>query len=457
METANRILIVDDELSMRELLSIMLRKEGHEVVTAENGELAIKAIQSDIFDLVITDLKMPHMDGMTLLKAIKESSPDTIVIIITAFGTTEGAEKARSLGAYDYIGKPFNNDEIKLVIHNALEKRHLKKENILLKREIESRAGFDNFIGKSEPMQRIFSLIRQVADTKSTVLITGESGTGKELVARALHLHGSRRNRPFVTVNCGALPETLLESELFGYMKGAFTGAVTNKQGLFEAANTGTIFLDEISTMTPALQIKLLRVLQDREFKRVGGTADIKVDVRVIAASNRDMQSDVSKGLFREDLYYRLNVIPIQLPPLRDRKDDIPLLINFFLKKSSSGREPKKISPEAMNRLMNYRWPGNVRELENTIERLNILASGDTIRIEQIPDNIISVSPCPDLMPLDIPETGIDLECLLQNAEKTLLYKALNRADGIKTDAAKLLGLSFRSFRHRLQKYEQNS
>jgi two-component system response regulator PilR (NtrC family) len=457
METANRILVVDDELSMRELLSIMLRKEGHEVVTAENGELAIKTLQSDIFDLVITDLKMPHMDGMTLLKTIKESSPDTVVIIITAFGTTEGAEKARSLGAYDYIGKPFNNDEIKLVIHNALEKRHLRKENILLKREIESRAGFDSFIGKSEPMQRIFSLIRQVADTKSTVLITGESGTGKELVARALHLHGSRRNRPFVTVNCGALPETLLESELFGYMKGAFTGAVANKQGLFEAANTGTIFLDEISATTPALQIKLLRVLQDREFKRVGGTADIKVDVRVIAASNRDLQSEVSKGLFREDLYYRLNVIPIQLPPLRERKDDIPLLINFFLKKSSSGREPKTIAPEAMNRLMGYRWPGNVRELENTIERLNILASGDTISIEQIPDTIMSLSPCPDLMPLDIPETGIDLECLLQNAEKTLLYKALNRAGGVKTDAAKLLGLSFRSFRHRLQKYEQNS
>jgi two-component system response regulator PilR (NtrC family) len=457
METANRILIVDDELSMRELLSIMLRKEGHEVATAENGELAIKALHSDIFDLVITDLKMPQMDGMTLLKAVKESSPDTVVIIITAFGTTEGAEKARSLGAYDYIGKPFNNDEIKLVIHNALEKRHLRKENILLKREIESRAGFDSFIGKSESMQRIFSLIRQVADTKSTVLITGESGTGKELVARALHLHGSRRNRPFVTVNCGALPETLLESELFGYMKGAFTGATANKQGLFEAANTGSIFLDEISTMTPTLQVKLLRVLQDREFKRVGGTADIKVDVRVIAASNRDLQSEVGKGLFREDLYYRLNVIPIQLPPLRERKDDIPLLINYFLRKSSPGPEPKKISPEAMNRLMNYRWPGNVRELENTIERLNILASGDTIRIEQIPDTITSISPCPDLMPLDIPETGIDLECLLQNAEKTLLYKALSRAGGIKTDAAKLLGLSFRSFRHRLQKYEQSS
>jgi two-component system response regulator PilR (NtrC family) len=450
----NRILIVDDEQSMRELLSILLRKEGYEVVTAENGANALKAVQREIFDLVITDLKMPQFDGMALLKSVKEVSPDTIVIIITAFGTTEGAERARDLGAYDYIGKPFNNDEIKLVIHNALEKRHLRKENILLKREIESRAGFEYFIGKSEPMQRIFSLIRQVADTKSTVLITGESGTGKELVARALHTHSARKNNPFVTVNCGALPETLLESELFGYMKGAFTGAVSNKQGLFEAANGGTIFLDEISATTPALQIKLLRVLQEREFKRVGGTADIKVDVRVLAASNSDLQQEVSKGSFREDLYYRLNVIPIHVPPLRERRDDIPLLIVFFLKNFSSGREPKKISPEAMNRLLGYRWPGNVRELENAIERLNILASGDTIRIEHIPDSISTVSPCPELIPLDIPESGVNLEQLLQNAEKTLLFKALDKSGGVKTEAAKLLGLSFRSFRHRLQKYE---
>lgn len=450
----NRILIVDDEQSMRELLSILLRKEGYEVVTAENGATALKAVQREIFDLVITDLKMPQFDGMTLLKSVKEVSPDTIVIIITAFGTTEGAERARDLGAYDYIGKPFNNDEIKLVIHNALEKRHLRKENVLLKREIESRAGFEYFIGKSEPMQRIFSLIRQVADTKSTVLITGESGTGKELVARALHTHSARKSNPFVTVNCGALPETLLESELFGYMKGAFTGAVSNKQGLFEAANGGTIFLDEISATTPALQIKLLRVLQEREFKRVGGTAEIRVDVRVLAASNSDLQMDVTKGLFREDLYYRLNVIPIHVPPLRERKDDIPLLINYFLKNISSGGDPKKISPEAMKRLLSYRWPGNVRELENTIERLNILASGDTIGIEHIPDSISVTQPCPELIPLDIPESGVDLEQLLRNAEKTMLFKALEKSGGVKTEAAKLLGLSFRSFRHRLQKYE---
>jgi two-component system response regulator PilR (NtrC family) len=357
------------------------------------------------------------------------------------------------LGAYDYITKPFKVEEIKLVIRKALEKRSLRKENILLRREMESRAGFENFIGKSPPMQSVFSLIRQVADTRSTVLITGESGTGKELVARAVHFNSSRKTGPFVTVNCGALPETLLESELFGYMKGAFTGAVSNKQGLFEAANGGTIFLDEISATTPALQIKLLRVLQEREFKRVGGTADVKVDVRVIAASNKNLLTEVKSGAFREDLYYRLNVLPIQLPPLRERKEDIPPLVEFFLKKFSGGREPKRMTPEAMKILINNRWPGNVRELENAVERLVILASGDTIRLEHVPDTIRNEQPCSELIPSDIPDGGIDLGMLLENAEKTLLRKALEKTGGVKTEAAKILGLSFRSFRHRLQKY----
>ena len=455
MNMENRILIVDDEQSMRELLSIMLRKEGYAVVTAENGEKALAAIQTDIFDLVITDLKMPNMDGLSLLRAIKESSPDIIVIMMTAFGTMEGAERARSLGAYDYIGKPFNNDEIKLVIQNALEKRRLRKENILLKREIESRSGFENFIGKSDPMQRIFSLIRQVADTASTVLVSGESGTGKELVARAIHYNSSRRSQPFVTINCGALPETLLESELFGYMKGAFTGAAANKQGLFEAANGGTIFLDEISATTPALQIKLLRVLQEREIRRVGGTADIKVDVRVIAASNREIRAEVEKGLFREDLYYRLNVIPIHLPPLRERTDDIPLLVDFYLRKKSPGRQMKAISSDALKVLMSYRWPGNVRELENTIERLAILTEGDIITADQLSASFTSTTSTSELIPLEIPESGIDLERLLQNAEWSLLQRAMHKAGGVKTEAARLLGLSFRSFRHRMKKYGQ--
>jgi two-component system response regulator PilR (NtrC family) len=448
-----KILVVDDEKSMRDFLSIMLNKEGYEVSTAGNGEDALRAVQAEIFDLVITDVKMPRMDGLEVLKMVKDVSPETVVLMITAFATTETAVEAMKLGAYDYITKPFKVEEIKLVIRKALEKRSLRKENILLRREMESRAGFENFIGKSPPMQSVFSLIRQVADTRSTVLITGESGTGKELVARAVHFNSSRKTGPFVTVNCGALPETLLESELFGYMKGAFTGAVSNKQGLFEAANGGTIFLDEISATTPALQIKLLRVLQEREFKRVGGTAEVKVDVRVIAASNKNLLNEVKSGAFREDLYYRLNVLPIQLPPLRERKEDIPPLVEFFLRKFSGGREPKRMTPEAMKILINNRWPGNVRELENAVERLVILASGDTIRLEHVPDTIRSEQPCSELIPSDIPDGGIDLGMLLENAEKTLLRKALDKTGGVKTEAAKILGLSFRSFRHRLQKY----
>ncbi len=449
----SKILVVDDEQSMRDFLAIMLKKEGHDVVAAENGSDALKAVQTEIFDLVISDVKMAGMNGIIVLKTVKEVSPETVVIMITAYASAETAVEAMKLGAYDYITKPFKVDEIKLIIQKALEKGHLRKENILLRREIESRAGFENFIGKSDAMQKIFSLIRQVADSRSTVLITGESGTGKELVAKAIHFNSVRRDRPFVTVNCGALPETLLESELFGYMKGAFTGATANKQGLFEAANSGTIFLDEISATTPALQIKLLRVLQEREFMRLGGTTEIKVDVRVLAASNKDLLSEVSKGAFREDLFYRLNVIQIHLPALRDRKEDIPALVDYFRNKFSAGREPKKISPDALKMLMSSRWPGNVRELENTIERLMILASGDIIRLEHVPDSLKNFQPCPELIPAEIPEGGLDLETLLDNAEKALLQKALERAGGVKTEAAKLLGLSFRSFRHRLQKH----
>jgi two-component system response regulator PilR (NtrC family) len=454
----SKILVVDDEQSMRDFLAIMLKKEGHEIVTAENGGDALKAVQVEIFDLVISDVKMPGIDGIAVLKSIKEISPETVVIMITAFATAETAVEAMKLGASDYIIKPFKVDELKLIINNSLEKRYLRKENTLLKREIASRAGFENFIGKSEPMQKVFALIRQVAETNSTVLITGESGTGKELVAKAIHFNSPRKKMPFVTVNCGALPETLLESELFGYMKGAFTGAAANKQGLFEAADGGTIFLDEISATTPALQIKLLRVLQEREFMRVGGTSGIRVDVHVIAASNKDLHAEVAKGTFREDLYYRLNVIPIHVPPLRERKEDTPFLIEFFLKKMAK-REgdrllTKTIDADAMKALTSYQWPGNVRELENMIERLVIISHGDTIGSEYIPDFVRNTPPCSDLVALDIPEEGLDLETILENAEKTLLRKALEKSGGVKTEAAKLLKLSFRSFRHRLQKYD---
>ena len=449
-----KILVVDDEQSMRDFLAIMLKKEAHEVTTAGNGEAALLAAQAEIFDLVITDVKMPGTDGLEVLRTIKDISPETAVIMITAYATAETAVEAMKLGAYDYIIKPFKIDELKLIINNSLEKRSLRKENLLLKREMESRAGFENFVGKSLPMQKVFALIRQVAATNSTVLITGESGTGKELVAKAVHFNSSRKTGPFVTVNCGALPETLLESELFGYMKGSFTGATSNKQGLFEAAHGGTIFLDEISATTQALQIKLLRVLQEREFMRVGGTSPIRVDVHVVAASNKNLQAEVTKGMFREDLFYRLNVIPIHLPPLRERKDDIPLLVDFFLKKLLAGKEPKRITPEAMSALMHFRWPGNVRELENTVERLVILCSGDTVRLEHVPDALRAGESSIDLIPMDIPEEGMNMEDLLENAERTLLHKALEKTGGVKTEAAKLLGLSFRSFRHRLQKYE---
>jgi two-component system response regulator PilR (NtrC family) len=453
----SKILVVDDEQGIRDFLAIMLKKDGHEAVTAGNGEDALRAVQAEIFDLVITDVKMPGKDGIEVLKTIKDISPETVVIMITAFATAETAVEAMKLGAYDYIIKPFKVDELKIIINNSLEKRHLRKENILLKREIESKAGFENFIGKSELMQKVFSLIRQVADTTSTVLITGESGTGKELVAKAIYMNSSRKSRPFVTVNCGALPETLLESELFGYMKGAFTGATSNKQGLFEAANGGTIFLDEISATTPGLQIKLLRVLQEREFMRVGGTAAVKVDVHVIVASNRNLLAEVAKGNFREDLFYRLNVIPIQLPPLRERKEDIPVLVDFFLKKyeKKDGQHTaiKKIDPAAMKMLIDYNWPGNVRELENTIERLIMMTPNEMISREHIPDTVKNERPRSELVALDIPDSGVDLETLLENAEKAFLRKALEKTGGVKTEAAKLLGLTFRSFRHRLQKY----
>jgi two-component system response regulator PilR (NtrC family) len=453
----SRILVVDDEQGMRDFLSIMLKKEGYDVVAAENGEHALKAVHAEIYDLVITDVKMPKVDGIEVLRTVKEVSPETVVIVITAFATTDTAVQAMKLGAYDYITKPFKVEEIKLIIQKALEKHHLRKENFLLRREIAARAGFENFVGKSVAMQKVFALIRQVADTKSTVLISGESGTGKELVARAVHYSSARKDKPFVTVNCGALPESLLESELFGYMKGSFTGATSNKQGLFEAANGGTIFLDEISATTLNLQIKLLRVIQERTFMRVGGTTDIKVDVRIIAASNKDLQAEVAKGTFREDLFYRLNVIPVHLPPLRERKEDITVLVDHFINKfTTTGKEPKKITGEALNFFMHYRWPGNVRELENTIERLIILASGDTIQVEHMPDSLKTSTPCPELIPSDIPDAGLNMEELLENAERTLLQKALEKAGGVKTEAAKLLGLSFRSFRHRLQKYESS-
>ncbi|HET9131145.1 MAG TPA: sigma-54 dependent transcriptional regulator, partial [Terriglobia bacterium] len=367
-----KILIVDDEQSLRDVLSIMLKRAGYVVTSAMDGEEAIELLNREIFDLVITDLRMPKIDGMEVLRAVKSASPETVVLIITAFATADSAVDAMKQGAYDYLTKPFQVDEVQLIIRNALEKRRLTTENMLLKREMASQSSFAQLVGQSEAMQKVFDVVRKVADSKSNVLICGESGTGKELVARAIHYNSARSVHPFVAVNCSAVPETLLESELFGHMKGSFTGAISNKAGLFEIANGGTIFLDEIGDTTPTIQVKLLRVIQEREFRRVGGNQDIKVDVRVVAATNKDLEKAVAEGSFREDLYYRLDVIPIRLPPLRMRTGDIPLLINHFLERFSkeSGKPKPMIGPEAMPVLLGHEWRGNVRELENLIERV---------------------------------------------------------------------------------------
>ena len=452
-----KILVVDDEQSLREVLSIMLKRAGYAVTSVSDGEEAIEQVQKEIFDLVITDLRMPKVDGMEVLRAVKSASPETVVLIITAFATADSAVEAMKQGAYDYLTKPFQVDEVQLIIRNALEKRRLTTENILLKREMASQSSFAQLVGQSEAMQKVFDVVKKVADSKSNVLICGESGTGKELVARALHYNSARRTLPFVAVNCSAVPETLLESELFGHIKGSFTGAISNKAGLFEVANGGTIFLDEIGDTTPTIQVKLLRVIQEREFRRVGGTQDIKVDVRVVAATNKDLEKAVADGSFREDLYYRLDVIPIRLPPLRLRSGDIPLLVAHFLTRFSkeSGKPVPTLSPEAMQVLLGHEWRGNVRELENLIERVVAFSTGGTVTEADMRGWLHrTVSPQQQGgIPTDLPDDGLDLEGMINGIEKDLLLKALERTQWVKKKAARLLRLNTRSFRYRLEKY----
>jgi two-component system, NtrC family, response regulator PilR len=451
-----KILIVDDERSLRDVLGIMLKRAGYDVSVASDGDEAIARIEKELFDLVITDLKMPKTGGLDVLKAVKDASPDSVVLIITAFASAESAVEAMKLGAYDYLTKPFQVDEVQLIIRNALEKRRLSTENMLLKREMAAAALQTKLIGKSDAMQKVFDVIKKVADTKSNVLIFGESGTGKELVARAIHASSARAQMPFVPVNCSALPETLLESELFGYMKGAFTGAATNKAGLFEVANGGSIFLDEIGETTPATQVKLLRVLQEREFRRVGGTQDVKVDVRVIAATNKDLEKAVTEGTFREDLYYRLDVIPITLPPLRQRVEDIPMLAQHFLEKFSraSGTAAPTLSADVLRLLTAHEWKGNVRELENLIERAVAFGSGATIKEADVAAWLHRPAvTTKTTYQTELPPEGLDLEQLVNTIEKDLLLKALERAKWVKKRAAKLLQLDARSFRYRLSKF----
>ena len=449
-----RVLVVDDEQSMRELLGIMLRQVGYDVTQADGGEAAIQMLKTtDVFDLVITDLRMRKVDGLGVLRAVKEHSPRTVVLVVTAFASTETAVEAMKLGAYDYVTKPFKLDELKLTIANALERKRLQDENRELKKQLRTERGFDSFVGKSPRMLEIFETIRKTADSGSTVMITGESGTGKELVARAVHQESSRRNAPFVSVNCGAIPETLMESELFGHVKGAFTGAVQSTEGLFSAADGGTLFLDEITEIPQSVQVKLLRVIQEREIRRVGDTRDIKVDVRLIAASNRDLAKAVADSVLREDLYYRLNVIPVHLPPLRERTEEIPLLVSHFIARITKdvGKTVRGISPEALEVLERYHWPGNIRELENVIERAIVLGNGEQIVLEALPAHLAEPRDAATV-PVSMPASGIDLEAHLAKVESQYIKLALDRAGGLQVRAAELLKLSFRQFRYKTQK-----
>jgi two-component system response regulator PilR (NtrC family) len=445
-----RILIVEDENSMREVLRILLEGESYEVISAPDGLKGLSYIDKDIFDLVITDIKMPGADGFEVLKKVKHISPDTIVLMITAFGTTEAAIEAMKLGAYDYINKPFKIDEIRLIVKKALEKKRLSEEVSLLRDKVKITYRLENIIGQSSKMQELFRLIPKVAQSISNVLIIGESGSGKELVAMALHNLSNRKDRNFVAINCSAFPEGLLESELFGHMKGSFTGAMQNKQGLFEIADSGSLFLDEIGEMPINLQSKLLRVLENGTFRRVGGTTDIRVDVRVISATNKDIKEEIASGRFREDLYYRLNVVPIHIPSLRERREDIPLLVEHFLKKISD--QTKRVTPEAMRILIEYPWKGNVRELENVIERVALLTEKEEITPAELPNEIIGYAEEIKEIP-ELTEEGINLDTIMTDIEKKYLLKALEKSRGVKKNAAKLLNLTFRSFRHRLSKY----
>ncbi|HHO75129.1 MAG TPA: sigma-54-dependent Fis family transcriptional regulator [Deltaproteobacteria bacterium] len=440
---SHNILIVDDETQNREYLSEILSEEDYTVTSAINGKDAVSKLSQDTFHVVLTDLQMPELDGMEVIRHIIDNKLNCIGIIYTGYGSVKTAVDAMRLGAFDYITKPFKAEEIKVVVKKALDHLALQEENTYLKQQLRARYKFENIIGSSDKMQRVFGMIDKVASTDSTVLILGESGTGKELVARALHYNSPRSQNAFVPVNCGAIPEELLESELFGHEKGAFTGAFRTRIGRFELANQGSILLDEVSEMSPNLQVKLLRVIQEREFERVGGIKSMKADVRIIAATNRDLEEEVVQGRFREDLYYRLNVIPITLPPLRERKEDIPLLIRHFLEKYSTDKPTsvKAFGKKAMSALMQYRWPGNVRELENIVERMVVLCDGDEVELSDLPDKVLSgcATVDSDIPQIDLPESGIDLSTAVNEFEKSIIIQALNKSNWVKNRAAKLL------------------
>ena len=467
-----RILIVDDEQSMREMLGIVLRRDGYDVRVAENGRQAIEALKQEPIDLLLSDIRMPDVNGVEVLRAAKELNRDVVAFMMTAYASTDSAVEAMRLGAVDYFTKPFNMDELRLKVRQHLEAYRLKQENVLLKRALNTSYSFSNIIGRSESMLAVFKMIETIARTTSTVLITGESGTGKDLVARAVHYNSLRRDHPFVALNCGAVPETLLESELFGHMRGAFTGADANKKGLVEVAERGTIFLDEIGETNSSMQVKLLRVLQDRRFRRLGGTEEVKADIRVIAATNQNLEQMVADGRFREDLFYRINVILIHLPPLRERQEDIPLLAEHFLTKYATLMEKpvRSISHDAHALLAAYAWPGNVRELENAIERAVALEQTPVVLPESLPTHVrAGGSNGPSLREavagqarstadsdtggLPALGDGFDLEARGEDFYRHYIALALERAGGVQTRAAELLGMSFRSFRYYAKKF----
>lgn len=440
---SNRILIADDDKAGRETLSRFLRLEGFDVDETADGVDALEMFRSNPHDVLITDLRMPKMDGLDLLRQVKAISPATMGIVITGYASTSSAIQAMKIGAFDYISKPYGLDEIRLVIKRAIEYQVLQSENVTLKKQLKRKYRFENIIGDSKPMQEVFRLIEKVADSNSTVLIQGDSGTGKELVARAIHYNSSRKERYLIPVNCGAIPETLLESELFGHVKGAFTGATTNRIGRFEAANGGTLFLDEISDMSPMLQVKVLRVIQEQEFEPVGSNKTRKVDVRIIAATNQNLEQNVAERLFREDLYYRLSVIPIHLPPLRDRTDDIILLANYFLELFCRQKQ-RKINPlsnEVIDAFQAYKWPGNVRELENLIERMVILNETGEITMDDLPEKFQRGAVKVMGQTVEISDDGLDFNNMVNDFENRLIIAAMAKARGNKNLAAKLLGL----------------
>lgn len=450
------ILVVDDELSIREFLQIMLEREGYEVSSVANGRDAINLFRKQKYNVVLADIRMPKVDGFEVLKRIKEISPETSVIMITAYASFESAVKSMKEGAYDYITKPFNVDEVKITVKNALQKKEAVREVINRRRGKGKVERFEGMVSSSPEMHKIFDLIPKAGASKASVLITGESGTGKELVARAIHRNNPRSQEPFITINCGGVPEQLLESELFGYRKGSFTGAVTDKMGLFEAAHRGTIFLDEIGDLPLPLQVKLLRVVQEKSFKPVGGTQEINVDVRIISATNIDLEEKVIRNEFREDLFYRLNVIHIRIPPLRERKMDISLLAQHFLEKYSqeSGKEIRNISSYALKVLLDYSFPGNVRELENIVERSVALETSNIILPESLTLSRFKREMRGNgVADVDIPPEGIDLEEEVGKLEKHLLLKALEKTNGEMKKAAKLLNIPYRSIRYRVEKY----